>query len=107
MPRSNVKLFQKKNSNKRNITYHNFECNCKNTCNIYLAFLRRKPKSIYRLLIHDVSRYAVRSAVRWVVLAEKVQDAAFRVADFSHRYAVNVLDKSWNESKTNNVSDWR
>jgi hypothetical protein len=30
-----------------------------------------------------------------MVLSEKVQDASFRITDFSYRNTVNVLDESW------------
>jgi hypothetical protein len=30
-----------------------------------------------------------------MVLSEKVQDASFRITDFSDRDTVNVLDESW------------
>lgn len=47
------------------------------------------------ITVHDFSRYSVRSALGRMVLSEKVQDASFRITDFSDRDTVNVLDESW------------
>jgi hypothetical protein len=47
------------------------------------------------ITVHDFSRYSVRSALGRMVFSEKVQDASFRITDFSYRNTVNVLDESW------------
>ena len=56
--------------------------------------------------VHDVGGDAVGSAVGGMILAEEVEDAAFRVAHFAHRHALDVLHEPCNhnihKSKLNN-----